>query len=949
MVDHRRARRTPVLAFALLLAGAAPAFPQILTGDILGTVTDQSGGAVPGVAVVVRSTSLLEPRSVTTGPTGGYHVPALPIGSYSMTFELDGFKPVARDNIRIEAGFSARIDVELVVADVLERITVAAAAPIVDPRRISTGETFAREQLDLIPSARDPWAVLEQTPSVLMDRQNVGGNKSGDQAFFTVHGGNQANTMWNIDGVTVTDLSQTGASPTFYDFDAFDEIRINTAGNDASLQTGGVNINMITRTGGNAMRGTGRLFVADKSWQSDNVTEDLRRQGAGAGNPVRNISDYGVEIGGPIRQQKAWFWGAYARQEVRVGVLGFLKPGATDAENPDNLETDETVLTHYNGKADWQWRTAHRLTFLLTHSAKTRSAVNASNTRPPETTQRQSSPTTLYKLAEQWVPGSRWLVEAQVAHVAQNINFDFHSPELSDVQRIQDIGSGQWGRSWIRSDQRRPQTELKVDGHGFLPGFLGGNHSLKLGLRFRNTPERGTRHTGGFATARLEDGVPVEADLHRDAAVAKGMRIWSLHANDSFDRARVRLNLGVRFDYQDDRALPISVPSNPIVPDWLPAVDFSGADSGVTYANVSPRLGVTYDVTGTGRTIAKASAAIYYGQGIFTAEELMPGADITTVRFPWRDLNNDRFVQRGELDLQRLLFFSGNYDPGNPTSTSTPTTIDPNLDNDRTSEMLAAVEHELLPNMAVGVTYIWRRYDRLTWSPRVGLSSDDYIPVTRSFSCGNDTCEQSTYAITYYQLPFTIPAADLLTNRDFHRTHHGWELTVRRRFTGRWMANGSLGFNDTRQHIRDYEDPSNVRMFDNAQDNELNSRWIAKLTGAYELPFGVRLAGFLHARQGYPFARTIRSPARTGGIGRVNVHVAAYGTTRLDDLIVLDLRAEKTFTMGRVRATGSLDVFNLGNASTVLQREGIQNVANANAVVEILAPRIARLGVRFAF
>ena len=795
------------LVTAAVILLAAPASPQILTGDILGKVTDQSGAVMPGVAVTVQSAALLGPRSVTTGPTGAYHFPVLPIGTYAVVFEIQGFRRVVREGIRIEAGFTASVDVELLLSEVTETITVAAPAPIVDANRASVGETFSREQLDLIPSARDPWAVLEQSPNVLMDRQNVGGNKSGDQAFFTAHGGNQPNTMWNVDGVTITDLAQTGASPTFYDFDAFQEIRINTAGNDASLQTGGVNINLITRSGGNRLRGTGRGFLADKRWQSDNVTAELRSQGAGAGNPVSDVADYGFEIGGPIKQDKAWFWGAYARQDVRVGVLGFLKPGATDPNDPESLETDRTLLTHYNGKVDWQWRPAHKMTFLLTRGVTGHDAFNASNTRPLETTQRQSSPTTMYKLAEQWVPNSRWLLEMQLARVEQHINFDFNTPDLSDVQRLQDIGSGQWRRSWIRSEQRRQQTELKVDAHAFLPGILGGDHSVKLGVRYRRTPESGTRHTGGFATARVDDGVPVEADLHRDAVVSKGMSTWSAYATDSYERSRLRLNVGARMDYTDDVALPSSTPENPIVPEWLPAVTFAGADSGVAFFDVSPRLGVTYDLSGSGRTIAKASTAVYYGQGIFTAEELTPGGDITTVRFPWRDLNGDRFVQRAELDLQRLLFFSANYDPNNPVSTSTGTIVDPGLDNERTFEVIVGVEHELLPHTAVGASYIRRRYDQFPWSPQSGLSSEDYVPVTQSFPCGNSSCEQTAYVATYYELPFTIPAADVLTNRDFDRSHQGWEFTIRRRLVGRWMVNGSIGLNDTRQHIRDYQDP----------------------------------------------------------------------------------------------------------------------------------------------
>ena len=135
-----------------------------------------------------------------------------------------------------------------------------------------------------------------------------------------------------------------------------------------------------------------------------------------------------LEIGGPLRRNKAWIWGAFARQDVRVGVLGFLKPGATDANDPDSLETDRTEITHYNGKLEWQWVPSNKTTFLVTRAVSKRNAVNASPTRPPETTQLQSNPTTLYKFAQQWMPSSRWLLEAQFARVAQE------SPSISAHQ-----------------------------------------------------------------------------------------------------------------------------------------------------------------------------------------------------------------------------------------------------------------------------------------------------------------------------------------------------------------------------------------------------------------------------------------------------------------------------------------------------------------------------------
>lgn len=97
--------------------------------------------------------------------------------------------------------------------------------------------------------------------------------------------------MWNVDGATITDMAATGASPIYYDFDSFEEIQITTGGSDVSLQTGAVNINMITKSGSNAFHGSGRLLMIDQGLQSDNVTQALFDQGAQSGNPIQSIKD----------------------------------------------------------------------------------------------------------------------------------------------------------------------------------------------------------------------------------------------------------------------------------------------------------------------------------------------------------------------------------------------------------------------------------------------------------------------------------------------------------------------------------------------------------------------------------------------------------------------------------------------------------------------------------
>jgi hypothetical protein len=500
----------------------------------------------------------------------------------------------------------------------------------------------------------------------------------------------------------------------------------------------------------------------------------------------------------------------------------------------------------------------------------------------------------------------------------------------------------------------RPETEVKTDGHYFQAGWLGGDHAMKFGVRWRSTPDDSASHIGGNATARVDGGRPVEADLTRDSFTAKKMSNVSAYVNDSFTRGRLTLNLGVRVDHQDDALKPASIPANPILPDLLPAVDFGGADSGVTYTDWSPRFGVTVDLVGNGKTVAKASAAIYYGQGIFTAEHLNP-INAVTLRYPWTDRNGDLQVQRSELNLSRLLTFSGNYDPANPASATTGNHVDPALNNDRTREFIAGIDHELVANLAVGASYIYRRYDDFLRDVPIGLSMSDYVPRTESYSCGNATCDEASYAVTFYELPFRRPADDLLANDPYYRNFNGLELTARKRYADRWMLNGSLAVGSTIGRFPGDAswagnlDPTSLEFVEGAQENARNARWIVKLSGMYSLPWDINVSGFLNARQGFPFFRSIRSRTRSGALGRINAKYEEDATARFENLVMLDARVEKWFRIRRLRFAASFDVFNLGNSNVVLDREGRQNVSTANRVFEVLAPRVARAGVRLSF
>jgi hypothetical protein len=288
---------------------------------------------------------------------------------------------------------------------------------------------------------------------------------------------------------------------------------------------------------------------------------------------------------------------------------------------------------------------------------------------------------------------------------------------------------------------------------------------------------------------------------------------------------------------------------------------------------LAPRLALAYDLKGNGRTVLKASTARYYGLGIYTAGTVNPAGQ-TTLSYFWNDLNNDLFVQRNELDFARGFRAtpSANYDPANPSSVTTPNRIDGNLENDITDEFVAGVDHELMRDFAVGVSYIWRNYHNFQNSYR-NVTPDTYSPVTFTAPCGNSLCDAPSYTATYYQRATAVPTGTVLRNDQGSRSYNGIELTARKRFTHNWLMNSSFTWNNTLLHYEsaaDFSttaDPTNYDLQNGHPSSGTSgingSRWTAKLSGMYGLPWQMSVAAFWNLRDGTQFNRTIQSPNRT--------------------------------------------------------------------------------------
>jgi hypothetical protein len=990
------------LVLALVLLGfASPSFAQIQTGEISGRVTDNTGAIMPGVTVTLTGDQLAQPQLSTTTATGSYQFPRLPVGTYTVTFELTGFRKVVREGVRVTLGASLQIDQQLEISTVEETVTVTGETPVVDTKTTTAKTTFDLETLQNIPSARDPWVMLERVPAITMDRINVGGSQSGQQSGYISRGSSTGNNKWSMDGVDITDMSATGASPIYYDFDMLQEMSVTTGGADASQQTGGVGVNFVTKSGTNVFRGTGRLFKTNERFQSDNVTSEIRDAGAGSGNPIQNINDFGLESGGPLKKDRLWIWGSYGRQDINVGVVGFYAntptcqpAGVPKADIPKVLDTDtlrsclasdNTLLNNYNVKLTAVPFANNRFNFQNTWAEKVRNARDASDTRPIETAYRQKAvdksfgtfgwltgPSPIWKLSDQHVFSDRFLAEIQVAHVGNNFTLTFQEPGQSAIQPTFDIPTGIWGRSFNESVFMRPTESIDLNSSYFLPDTLGGDHSIKAGYRMRWARGESINHYGGNAIARFNSGVPAEADVYRDGWTDYGLDTHAIYVQDTFTRNRMTLNLGLRWDRQTDEALATNVPASPILPDIMPGIEFPGADSGVVWNDISPRLGLNYDLRGDGKTVLRTSYSMYFGQmGPGQLAGNLVAISQVFVRYPWADLNGDGSVQGNEVDTTRQITKSAAFDPANPTSYSSPGTVDPDVKNDRTREFIVGFQHELVRNIGFEVNYIWRKYDQFAWSDRVNYTSADFVEHT--INPTNCSAAATCSPINYFVPTKTQPAAFVYTNiPDRYRNYNGVEFALSKRYSDRWMGNLSFAFNDAKDYWDSpnaYEDPTDI---ENQHGHEYapqsggsgidniytNAKWLVKASGMYSLPwFGINVAGSAQFRQGYPFPRGMQVTNRGGGLGTATILLEPLGESRLPNVSMFDFRVDKVVRIAGLQFIPSMDVFNVTNTNTVQSQRRIMysynhatgvgsSPSNANLISSIISPRIIRFGVK---
>ncbi len=731
-----------LLALVALATVTAPLAAQLQTGNVFGSVVDDKGAALPGVTVTLSGGGA--PVVTTTDAEGNFRFVGVSPGTYKLESTLDGFSPVVYEQVTVNVNRNTTLNLTMnaAVADV---ITITGESPLLDSRKISTGATVDKTELEKIPTARDPWVILQTVPGVLVDRVNVGGNESGQQSGLVGNGDDGRNTTWSIDGVEITDVGAIGSSSAYFDFDAFEEIQVGTGGSDAGSRTGGVGLNMVTKRGTNEWRGSGRYITDKDSWQSsfDPSAGDFGKAGAWnqnkaqaafkAGNRIVEVQDYGAEIGGPIVKDKLWIWGSYGKNKINLLTVSDF--------------ADNTQLESWNGKINWQIAQNNSASVFYFKNDKTKQGRNASPTRTQPTTWNQgpkpsdpdlfsffSERPDVFKLEDTHIFGSNFFLTGMYSESDGGFSLTPQGGigDGHDNANL-NLSTGVWTKTFVDYYSIRPQNQLKADGsYFFSTGNL--NHELKFGGNYRKAEVRSLSRWPGFG---VDYSVGSTNYLFYTSAIADNVlnydvKYENLYVQDTLTSGNLTANIGLRYDIQSGEQTAGSTRAVPGFEAYLPAYSVSGGSPGFgDWKDLQPRLGVTYALGAEKKTLLRASYSKFVDQLSGAAVgQTYPIYPAPYVGFYAYDTNGNGKIDPTELSpgyygCSLPCGHSPNYNPN--TGQLVPTNaVASNLKAPSTDELVLGVEHALLPEFVVGFNATWRKTSDLLETETLVFDGDPY-------------------------------------------------------------------------------------------------------------------------------------------------------------------------------------------------------------------------------
>jgi hypothetical protein len=958
-------------------------------GSIAGTISDDSGGALPGVTVTVTSPVLQVPQLTrVSGGDGTYQFLDLPSGTYRVSYELPGFTTLVREGIILTTAFNARLDVTLPVATLAETVTVTGESPLIDVTSTSGGTTVTQVLLTSTPTNLNPQGVLALVGGVFVGKNiplvsAVGGTNLGGGPV--TYGQQTRMGLW-MEGIKAIQSENP-------DYNSTDEVDVKSFGNSAEIDLPGASINVVFKSGGNDFHGRVSAEGQTDKMQSDNIDDKLRAQNITTANAPKYIRRVGADLGGRIIRNKLWFFAARNWEDSLRGVTGFA-----DNPGPDGvyLTADDvagfpwTRGINHTVKVSYQPHERHKFIGFMDHQQIDDEDKTASRLQPHEASRFSTTWNRQSKFEWQGVLNTSLLASATFGETGYKIIYRPHTDAgygdrdplpRTTCRFYRDTGlytgngcggyiatpaSGSSGAPWLDRAPHKLQYSGTIT---YVPtGGALASHDLRAGYLY--TPgelsvQIPANEWNGVLLVydRVAGGTYQPAEMWGADVPVDGVsnqNIFGTYLTDEWKVSpRFTINAGVRWERTTAYVPPQVKPQGQF--------GFSGTFPEVkigTWSGFVPRVAGAFDVTGDGRTVVKATYGIFnhsefnnFGNPITFTSPFQKNSP-TQYRYRWSDPNRNNEYDPGEvnLDVNGPSFISVSGPANN--------IVNPDLKWGQTHEASASFEREVVSNVSVRALYVYKRIVQET-------GSQTFINVRRPYEVWNraltrrdpgpdgalNTADDAGTVTVWDYDPAYRGAnfvASMLPNVPADRSDSFNNLEIRltkRPGTGKWYANTSFLATKNHRWIEAIAETPNSNYF------PLDETWdySGMFAGGYELPKGVNVSTFYQMFSGQNGQRTTiyRTADPDGGpalpsSSTITLRSGEYGDVSTPTRHQTNLRVAKRFQMGARRLSFNMDVFNIFNANTPYTQQTQSGPTFGHALV-IAQPRVFRFSTRYEF
>ncbi|HJU41367.1 MAG TPA: TonB-dependent receptor plug domain-containing protein, partial [Vicinamibacterales bacterium] len=845
------------------------------------------------------------------------------------------------------------------------------------------------------PGGRDIWNLIEyKAPGVVVESPDVGGNQGGLQRSMSSRGTPNAQNTQMLNGVNVNDPAAQGFAMNYYVPTTLENVEISTGAQDISVGTGGILINMVTKSGTNRLQGAALQTYQSKNTQTDNISDELKAAGIRPNaNATDLITNSNFQVGGPLLRNKLFYFGSVNYQATHVSVVGFpavVPYSFVPRPLANTSEQDTTDILAGEGKITYQLNSANRFEGYLSKQRYDKPNRGANNQTTQESNSKELDTFVITQLSYNRVLTNSMFFDGKVSYN----NTHFPLLQKTDLQPLRDNTSNVLYRnreSSARMFRRRAQVVANM--HYYVPEFLGGRHEFKVGFDNGYTPE-------DVDTTRMDDvnltlvstgGVPrantvqiFNSPLHVERAVMT----TAFYGQDAYSIGRLTLFGGVRWEriegYLPEQSTPASqyfpeglvfsgVNINGVVQNYIVRKSFPAVRNNPLWKNVAPRVSATYDLTGNGKTVLKASWGDYLDQ-INTGTPPNANANINQV-YAWNDVNGDFLFQRGNATWNGLSYVGGEFGALQQTNNLAVATFDRSVRRPRRHEMSVSLDRELLPNLLVNVAYFRTREKdaRGDVDQNMELWPSLFTPITLT-DPGRDgvlnTADDAPITVYNQNQTGAVTSPRNINHDLLARRYDGFDVTATRRYSNGWQLLAGYTYSTTKVDATSLANPNTA--FVNAAGEDGGRRHNFKASGSYDLPYGILFGFGFRLNSGLPITRTWQVPSCSATVTSNCVRQASFtlnaeprGSQLLGWLHTLDLRGGRRFRLGGQELELSMDVYNATNANTTwdvrrtTSLTAIRPAGNPTAPIvqipsflspiSVLSPRVVRFNIQYRF